>query len=111
VAARDPDIRRASARLAGAVRVAGLDAAGRRAMNEPARAALAQMYRDRARQELGPDATTADVDRRAADLRRVDLRRAALASAQSRRARRDAEAADQQAAELDTLLAAEQVQP
>jgi hypothetical protein len=107
VAARDPEIRRASARLAGAIRVAGLDADGRRAMNEPARAALAQMYRDRARQELGPDAATADVDRRATDLRRVDLRRAALASAQARRARHEAELAVQETAELDQLLAAE----
>jgi hypothetical protein len=110
VAAHDPEIRRASARLAGAIRVAELDAEGRRAMNETARAALAQRYRDRARQQLGPDATAEDVDRRATDLRRVDLRRAALASAQSRRARREAEAADQEAAELDQLLAAE-VQP
>lgn len=107
MAATDPEVRRASARLAGAVRVAGLDAEGRRRMNEPARAALAQLYRDRARQELGPHATAEDVDRRAADLRRVDLRRAALASAQARKARREAEAADQQAAELDQLLAAE----
>jgi hypothetical protein len=72
VAAHDPEVRRASARLAGAIRVAGLDADGRRAMNEPARAALA--------------------------------------SAQARKARREAGAADQQAAELDELIAAE-VQP
>jgi hypothetical protein len=80
-------------------------------MNSAARAALARKYLDLAREQLGPDAATADVDRRATDLRRVDLRRAALASAQARAARRDVEAAEQQAAELDQLLAAEQVQP
>lgn len=107
MASLDPAVRRASARYAGLVSVAGLTPEQRRERTEPARAAVAAALKREALDadpDLAnhPDALAAKV----AELRRIRAARAGLAAAQARARRRAEQEAQREAEELDTIAGA-----